>query len=195
MPEQRAVESVVGNPSTTAEIESIPKETRQQKKARLAQVLDRGMTNDRLAVPKLPKNLHGEWIARDTSEISRMESLGFWIDTEFATQRSLNSDGTRTSQVGDVIFMVCPMEDHVIMEEIKHENFLRVHGDPSQRARYKQGGDHPALVNPEKDIDIEGWKTIDESVERSIGGAELVGAVRATHTEALKKAITQEPPK
>lgn len=191
MPEQRKVEAVVGKPATTSEIETVPEETRAQKKARLAQVLDRGVTNDRLAVPNLPKHLHGEWIARDPSEIARMQGLGFWIDNEFAPLRSFNSDGTKTSQVADVVFMVCPKEDYDIIEEIRNEKFKEVHGDGKQRVRRNQKGDHPSLNNPEKDFDITGMTTIDESKETSIGGTELAAAVKQTVSEA----VTQQPPK
>lgn len=100
-------------------------ETRAQKKARLAQVLDRGIVGDRLKVD-LPPGVHGEWIFNDQTEIMRMEALGFQIDTEYAPKRALHSKGDGASYVGDVVFMTCPMEDKILIDEIKREQYMRL---------------------------------------------------------------------
>ena len=46
-------------------------ETREQKRARYARVLERGFIVDRCTVENLPPTLHGEWVPRDPIEIER----------------------------------------------------------------------------------------------------------------------------
>jgi len=99
--------------------------TRAQKKARLAAVLDRGIVGDRLKV-ELPSNLHGEWVFNDQTEIMRMEALGFSVDTEYAPKRALHSKGDGASYVGDVVFMTCEKETKQLIDEIKHDQYMRL---------------------------------------------------------------------
>lgn len=109
------------NLTKTAKVES-----RSEKKARLATILDRGMVGDRLHV-ELPDDKYGEWVPNDKVEIYRMQSLGFEVDKEYAKRRALHNDGTEgISIVGDVIFMTCDRDTKDIMEEIKRENYDRV---------------------------------------------------------------------
>ena len=104
-------------------------ETRRQRKARLARVLERGVVGDRLQV-ELPPNVYGEWVPNDKSEIFRMQSLGFEIDTEYAPKRALHDQGDGRSVVGDAVFMTCDRETKDILEEIRRENFERANGNP-----------------------------------------------------------------
>ena len=107
-----------------AQPEVQPEMTREEKKARLVSVLERGIVHDRLHVP-LPPDIYGEWARMDPLEIARMQTLGFQIDYEYAQRRALHSDGTGAAVVGDVVFMTCPRETYEIIKEIRHEQFMR----------------------------------------------------------------------
>lgn len=97
---------------------------RQELKAKLVTVLDRGLVIDRLHVP-LPADVYGEWFPNDKVEIYRAQSMGFEIDTKYAKNRALHDDGTGDKAiVGDAIFMTCPREVKEIIEEIKREQYI-----------------------------------------------------------------------
>lgn len=115
MSEQRAVEA--GN--TTAPITN--EETKEQKRARIAQILDRGIVADRLHIP-LPPGVHGEWVRDNPIDIERMKAIGFVIDTEFAKSRALHDDTGKT-RVGDVVFMTAPQEVRDIVKEVRKKRF------------------------------------------------------------------------
>ena len=103
-----------------------PEETRQQKKARRAQVFDRGVVQDRLHVP-LPDDLHGEWVPNNPIDINRKENLGFQIDRVHALKRKLHDKGDGMSTVGDVVFMTCSREDKEILDEIRKDRYDKLH--------------------------------------------------------------------
>ncbi|KKL62621.1 hypothetical protein LCGC14_2183340, partial [marine sediment metagenome] len=46
------------------------------RRARLATILERGRTVDRLHV-ELPEDVHGEWVPNEQKDILHYESLGF----------------------------------------------------------------------------------------------------------------------
>ncbi|KKM76313.1 hypothetical protein LCGC14_1381440, partial [marine sediment metagenome] len=51
-------------------------EKRKIRRARLATILERGRTVDRLHV-ELPEDVHGEWVPNEQKDILHYESLGF----------------------------------------------------------------------------------------------------------------------
>ena len=113
-------------------------EERARRKAMLIQSFDRGVVHDRLSV-QLPKDLYGEWVRNDPLEIDRMRTLGFEIDREHATSRSLHNDGSGAAIVGDVIFMTAPREVKELIDEIRHEKFIAMNGKPGDtRAKTKE---------------------------------------------------------
>lgn len=118
------------NLSTTNQGEKINEqdkvESRADRKARMAQVFDRGVVGDRLHVD-LPEHLHGEWVPSDAVSVHRKESLGFRIDTEYAKNRKLHDKGDSASYVGDVVFMVCDRENKEILDEIRRDRYNAVH--------------------------------------------------------------------
>lgn len=103
--------------------------SRQERKAKLARILERGIVHDRLHV-ELPPDLHGEWIRKDPLEIKRMQTLGFWMDTEYAPKRALHSDGTGAAGVGDVVYMLCERERKEIIDELRHDQLIKMNGKP-----------------------------------------------------------------
>lgn len=117
------------------------------RKAFLVTALERGIINDRMCVP-LPADLHGEWVRRDQFEIEQMKRLGFRIDTEYATQRSLNSDGTGAAMVADVVFMVTERWNKEVIDEVKHEKFLEMHS-PKRASKNKEEKDFASGVSAE----------------------------------------------
>lgn len=113
-----------GSASGNIEIKEI--ETRQSRKARLAEVYERGLLGDRLHVP-LPPDKHGEWVPNDVVSIDRKRSLGYEIDTVHANKRALHDKGDGASYVGDVVFMTCSMETKEIIDELRRERYNSLH--------------------------------------------------------------------
>lgn len=93
---------------------------RQELKAKLTTILDRGVVQDRLWVD-LPDDIHGEWVLNNPLEINRLKLLGFDVDTEYAPKRAIHGDGSNAGIVGDVIFMTCPKVVKEIIDEIRDE--------------------------------------------------------------------------
>ena len=114
-------------------LEKSPPETRAEKKAKLIQVLSRGMAIDRLHI-ELPDELYGEWIPNDQAEIQRMELLGFDVDTEHAPSSKLHDTADGKTVLGDTVFMTCSSETHELLEEIRREEFIRANGTPGETA-------------------------------------------------------------
>lgn len=139
--------------------------SRTDKKARLANVLERGLTNDRLIVD-LPPEVYGEWVPRDPSEIARMQSMGFEIDTKYASARALHGSGSGESVVGDVIFMTAPSEVKEIIDELRMEQYVKMNGNPNRDKRTVQREESEGATT-------HGLPIINESSESGITGQEI----------------------
>jgi hypothetical protein len=96
-------------------------ETHEMKVARFARILDNGYINDRFYV-ETPPGVHGEWVANDYGEISRMKALGFTEGDKYVTNRTMHHDGTKPQNI-DVVFMVQPKEDHELFVKMRQEKF------------------------------------------------------------------------
>jgi hypothetical protein len=145
-------------------------ESRSEKKARLATILERGMVGDRLHV-ELPDDKYGEWVPNDKVEIYRMQSLGFEVDKEYAKRRALHNDGTDgISIVGDVIFMTCDRDTKDIMEEIKRENYDRVNS--------------PKGAKEEKDFKANMMNSVTPPIDKS--------STENVDQDAIKEALLQK---
>ena len=151
-----------------------PKITRNEKKAKLARVLERGVVVDRLNVD-LPPELYGEWVSDDPVSIASMEALGFYKDTNYATKNSLHSTGTQEGRVGDTIFMVCDREVKEIIDEIRRDQFERTHG----RTRQREDKEGVSLVEKS------GLPTFTESKEHVAKKADIEAALKATIPEGV----------
>lgn len=144
--------------------------SRAEKKAKLVEVLERGHIEHHLKVD-LPPDLHGEWVPNDHNEITRMKALNFEIDTKYAPARTMHKDGTNSGQVGDVIFMTCPKDVYEIMQEIRHEQFLKRNsrGKTAEEIEYRNqvetqlGGTIPV---------------IDEGKTTSVGADEIASTLK-----------------
>lgn len=141
-------------------------EKRKERKAKLAQVLERGIIADRLTVD-LPSDKHGEWVADDPQEVSRMEALGFWIDRDYAKKRRLHADGSDASYIGDVVFMVCERDTYELLEEIRIERKEAMHGKAGDKG--KEEKDYSAQVKQETpEVPV-----VDDSKARQVNTDEL----------------------
>jgi hypothetical protein len=146
-----------------------------QRKAKIARVLDRGFINERLEV-ELPPELHGEWVRDDSIEIDRMRALGFEVDKQYATKRSLHSGGDATAKVGDVIFMVCSKEDYMLQEEVRRERFEQMHGKPGKRDKQLEERAFEGQVKTETpEVPV-----IDDSHAREAEASDIRAAVEAS---------------
>lgn len=134
-------------------IEEIMKLPPEQRSARLATVLDRGVVFDRLKVD-LPPDLYGEWVRNDPLEIDRMQTLGFWVDNTYASRRSLHSDGSSANIVADVIHMCTMRVNKEMIDQIYLEKQVRSTRHPKHaieddefvdKVRRETGEDIPAF--------------------------------------------------
>lgn len=145
-------------------------ETRSEKKARLARILDRGIINDRITID-LPSDLYGEWVRNDQLEIQRMQVLGFQVDHEYAPKSAIHNDGSGAAILGDVIFMTCDRETKEIIDEIRAEQYYAMNRKGREEDEYQTSADslRPAHIIP----------TV-ESQERAARKQDILDAVRAT---------------
>lgn len=186
MSEERPIESSSGNaPLTEEQINA--QMTREEKRARVVRVLERGIVADRTTVENLPPHLHGEWVERDPLAIERKRALGFWIDKEYAPKRALHSDGTDSSIVGDTVYMVCLKEDKEIIDEVRYEQYIRMHGTNAQK---KMMGFNVDGVKEEKEFKAQAENAdipiIEESKFTTARKDELVAALQTTGEQVTK---------
>lgn len=146
-----------------------------ERKARIARVLERGVTADRLAVD-LPDGLYGEWVPRDLTEIDRKKLLGFRLDDEYAKKRSLHSLGDGSAVVGDVVFMVTTRENKELIDLVKRERFERLHG--SFKKKRGPQVEEKAFADQVRTRLGEHVPVIDESEARPAGKEEIEAALK-----------------
>lgn len=134
MTQERTETEVRGLSPSILTQDELAAETKAQRRARLINVLDRGVMHDRLYV-KLPDNMHGEWARNKPEDIMYMQTLGFKVDDEFAPKRSLNANGDgKSAVIGDVIFMTCPRELKEEIDAIRLEQFYAKNGKPGENS-------------------------------------------------------------
>jgi len=140
--------------------------------ARLATVLDRGLVSTYLSVDNLPPDLHGEWVPNDPIDIDRMKALGFEVDTKYAS--AMHGGGTGEKVVGDVLHMVQPMRQHILIEEFKLKKYNEMHGKKTTTS-----GDTIEGTKEEKDFKNQvGLPVIDESSAENVDAAQIESALK-----------------
>lgn len=150
------------------------KAIRAEKKARLVRILSRGYTHDRLHV-ELPDNVHGEWIGNDQISILEAETIGFRVDTQYASKqlKGLHDVGDGRAVIGDVIFAIMDIEDKLLHEEIRREAFELANGKPGQvKAEQREERDFATSARRT------GLPVVEESRNRAARKAELEAALR-----------------
>ena len=98
---------------------------RASKKAKLAQVLDRGMVSARIAVKNPDPNKHYEWPRNTETDIDRWKSLGFELEQDKKVAAKLHGQGDSRIVVGDAVLMSTSRENYEILEELKAERRRR----------------------------------------------------------------------
>lgn len=98
-------------------------ESRASKKARLAQILQRGFVNDKLVVEGADPNRYYCWVRDDEQEIMRCKALGFVLESEKG--KGLHGTGDNTRRIGDVILMSTPRDNYELIQEIRMEQKSR----------------------------------------------------------------------
>lgn len=174
---ERKIDIVIGKPMTLdgkpiSGLQKISELSRSDRRARRAQVLERGSVGDRLHVP-LPEGMGGQWVHNSQEEIFRMEAIGYQIDTEYAKQRALHSNGTDQSIVGDVIFMTCDAETREDIEDLRKIQFDKIHGKQGTRRGEEREFANEMATNQQ-------IPAIMGSRETAVSGADIAQSINAT---------------
>ncbi len=140
------------------------------KKAIIARVLERGIIIDRATVD-LPPGMYGEWVSEDPTEISRMQLLGFELDSKFAVDRATNANGTGVAKIGDVVFMTAPMEVKEIIDAVRAEQYARANPTSDKQKEEKDFA---------RQADKAGLPVIDEGNVDSAREQQIRSALAAT---------------
>lgn len=93
--------------------------TKAERKAKLAQVLDRGMVSERLVVKDADPRKHYEWCRNTEIDIDRWRSLNFEVELERG--EGLHGQGDDRRVVGDAVLMSCSKQNFEILGELKAE--------------------------------------------------------------------------
>lgn len=96
---------------------------RATKKAKLAQVLSRGMVSSRLVVKNPEPGKHYEWSRYTETDIDRFKGIGFELEEKKG--EGLHGKGDNLIVVGDAVLMSCSNENFEILEELKEERHAR----------------------------------------------------------------------
>jgi len=157
--------------SKAKEIASNVKElTDAELEARVTRVLERGIIVD-LTTVDLPTGVYGEWVSDEAAQISRMQLLGFEVDTKYATDRSTNSDGVGVAKIGDVVFMTCPQRTKDVINKVRARIYERANPKAGSQ---KEEKDFKQLMGSVKEANL---PVLDESVQSSVNEAEIIAAL------------------
>lgn len=179
MSEERATVELGSNVETVTNAEA-KAETREQRKARLTQILERGIVSDRLKVD-LPLGIYGEWVSDDPVDIARLQAMGFQIDTEYAPNRALHSSGAKQGKIGDVVHMICNQEIKDIIDEIRKEQFDNRHNKKRGAKIASQGEESEAA----KKLASEGLPPILESQTHVATQDDIKAAMKARINQVI----------
>lgn len=135
--------------------------SREEKRAKLAVILDRGIVGHRLSVGNLPPDVYGEWVRATPMDIDRMRAMGFEVDRKYTVGHAQFDDGTGVPKVGDVVFMTAPMEVKEIIDEIRLKKFIEMNGNPKTDKRREQAEERTVVNN-------QGFPVINESSEATV---------------------------
>lgn len=121
---------------------------REERRARLAEVLDRGVVGDKLRV-NVKDDMHYEWPHRD--DVTRMQSLGFRVaraeDIETGLEDArMHDTGDGKIRIGDTVLMVCDKEVKEDIDAVKRKRYDAVHAP--------KGGKQKEEKEFEKAVDV-----------------------------------------
>lgn len=122
MSEERAV--VGGNALTE---EEIAKYTDDELADYFAEIAERGVIDIRTNV-QLPPELKGQWFRNTPEDIAAARANGYEVDTKYAAQSAVHSDGHGNPVIGDVVFMTCSTRVYNAHKVAADRRFRQVHG-------------------------------------------------------------------
>ena len=145
-------------------------ETKSDKVARLAYILDRGITNSRLNPDGLPGDLVGQWMPDDPTENTRMQLLGFEDGSKYVSANATHKSGTGVARVGDVRYWVIGREEHNLIEQAQQELINRKHGNKTKQI------EENTILSEDTGPDI---RTISESKIEEVNADQIRAATTA----------------
>ena len=154
-------EEVKIEPTSIEDPEPTPEEAEAivaQKKARLAQVMTRGITNEKLKLAYdkyVPDGFGGKFVRDSEGDIIRYTNLGFGFEyKEEIEATGVHGRADGRCAIGDVVLMTITKEDLALLKEVKKEKMLRNIGagkDEYKRRSEKhadEGGPSPIDLAP-----------------------------------------------
>lgn len=91
----------------------------EEQKARIAELLSRGLMNDRLAVPDGDPNRHYVWVREREEDVDRYIELGYRLEREAGEGEHETPDNRR--RVGDLVLMSTEMSNREVILQVKEE--------------------------------------------------------------------------
>lgn len=137
-----AVQEMLEEVTKSGDVEMTPEEAATlERRARLAQLLDRGVTAHKLDVEYLPHELFGTWVRDLPDDITRYRALGFEIETEHVKGEG-HGQGDNREVVGDLVLMTTSRQNY---EDIRSVQDDRKERRQAPRHQYMQ----QAKANPD----------------------------------------------
>lgn len=122
-------------------------ESRAERKARVAQLLSRGLMNDRLEVEDAEEGRYYCWVRERDEDIGRYQELGFELEYEAGEGEHETVDNRR--RVADVVLMSTSRENLELIREVKDEmKEKKLKLGKKQYLEQAQGSPVP-VINPE----------------------------------------------
>lgn len=90
-----------------------------EEKARIAEVLSRGLVTDMITVRDGKPDRRYAWVRENDADIKKFQLLGYEVETEAGEGEHQTGDNRR--RVGDVILMSCSRKQHDLIEEVRSE--------------------------------------------------------------------------
>jgi hypothetical protein len=91
----------------------------QEEKARIAEVLGRGLVSDMIEIKDGDPSRRYAWIRERDLDIKKFEALGYRIETDAG--EGAHGTGDNRRRVGDVILMSCSRDRYDLIEEVRRE--------------------------------------------------------------------------
>lgn len=119
--QQEQIDEAPREDKTPKEAESLA-----DRKAKIAQLLHRGVVADRLEVRNPDPNKEYEWVRETDQDIERHLALGFVIELEDGTELNrVHDTGDRVRRIGDVILMSTSKENYELIRQVRREQKAR----------------------------------------------------------------------
>lgn len=153
--------------------------SKNQLKAVMVDILDRGVTSSRLDLDVQP-DIHYEWIPNNAVEKNRMRTLGFEVlsrHKHLVSGNPLHEGGGDEIIVGDVIAMGCSKARKDVLDEIKSERFIAMHGRPGNKT---QAEEKEFTEKMNQQLEPVGISATVDSNTTSLTGNELSNALKQT---------------